>query len=410
MSRLDLSEIRAIDEDKSDEKFINRWKRQSLFHRFHLDQRNARESSWMRRHGKSKREFTAQQKRDLLLWFQSLDADGSGEVSAEELEDPLISTGIVNTAEEVEEMVKRVDIDGSGEFGFDEFVHLLLPPRDAQVTALASQDKRALMKLKDSLDKEASILPMDVIVTSKRRQFLIDAIMGDFRADKTVKRRLHALENVVKRVASEMPKPESEKGPKKRGWRGAQARPSTNELTQRPDKDYHFRRLSHEKKMLYPPAGSVKGDITKGKGSWQVMNNVMHDIFCVPRNKPWLPKNTTSSNVEDAREILEPVVGNHSKSHEGGVPRDSKGGVCSYYSRIADRGRLPKAISPIRANRKSALKYKQNQNPSFAENLELNRPTPIPVGLSFGKDAKNGNNKPQKQGFLPSLRATRRTR
>ena len=46
--------------------------------------------------------------------FNSLDADGSGAIGVDEIKDPLIGLGLVNTISEVEYLVKLVDEDGSG--------------------------------------------------------------------------------------------------------------------------------------------------------------------------------------------------------------------------------------------------------------------------------------------------------
>ena len=64
-------------------------------------------------------------KRNLRRWFSALDADGSGEVTIEELEDPLISTGILKTKEEVLACMKDWDTDNSNTISFDEFVNAL---------------------------------------------------------------------------------------------------------------------------------------------------------------------------------------------------------------------------------------------------------------------------------------------
>jgi Ca2+-binding EF-hand superfamily protein len=57
--------------------------------------------------------------------FCSLDEDGEGTISLEELETPLIGLGFADTREEVEEMVNEVDEDGSGEIEFDEFLLII---------------------------------------------------------------------------------------------------------------------------------------------------------------------------------------------------------------------------------------------------------------------------------------------
>ena len=58
-------------------------------------------------------------------YFLSLDNDGSKSIGAEELVDPLIALGLAESMEQVVEMVKVVDTDGSGEIEFSEFLALL---------------------------------------------------------------------------------------------------------------------------------------------------------------------------------------------------------------------------------------------------------------------------------------------
>ena len=53
--------------------------------------------------------------------------DGSGEISTDELEDPLLSTGIAQTTADVEALVDEVDKDGSRAIGFAEFLAVLQP-------------------------------------------------------------------------------------------------------------------------------------------------------------------------------------------------------------------------------------------------------------------------------------------
>eukprot|EP01035_Chromulina_nebulosa_P007863 gene7863-10636_t len=53
---------------------------------------------WLRRHGKQiAMKDTNEQRRLLRKWFKELDADGGGSVSVDELQDPLLSTGIMKT-------------------------------------------------------------------------------------------------------------------------------------------------------------------------------------------------------------------------------------------------------------------------------------------------------------------------
>jgi len=62
--------------------------------------------------------------------------DGSGEISTDELEDPLLSTGIAKTVADVEALVEEVDKDGSREIGFAEFLSVLQPLTTFRTTCL----------------------------------------------------------------------------------------------------------------------------------------------------------------------------------------------------------------------------------------------------------------------------------
>jgi EF-hand domain pair len=54
-------------------------------------------------------------------WFAFLDADGSGALDVDELEEPLTGMGLVLSREEVLQLIREVDRDESGELDFDEF-------------------------------------------------------------------------------------------------------------------------------------------------------------------------------------------------------------------------------------------------------------------------------------------------
>ena len=48
-----------------------------------------------------------------------------GEISVDELEDPLLSLGFASNRAQVEAMIAGVDKDGSGEIGFEEFLEIV---------------------------------------------------------------------------------------------------------------------------------------------------------------------------------------------------------------------------------------------------------------------------------------------
>ncbi|KAG1712455.1 hypothetical protein DVH05_000203 [Phytophthora capsici] len=89
----------------------------------HFDQ-----NAWLTKHAKQpKFQFTGEQKRMLRQWFNALDTDKSGKISVEELEDPMLSIGIVNDTREIQQIVNKLDKDSNGQIDFQEFVEFLTP-------------------------------------------------------------------------------------------------------------------------------------------------------------------------------------------------------------------------------------------------------------------------------------------
>ena len=112
--------------------------------------------------------LTLSDKRNLRRWFSALDADGSGEVSIEELEDPLISTGILTTKEQVIACMKAWDTDNSGTISFDEFVEALF--------ANSHTDRGRLQMLQDLANNE--LLDMETLIGIERRKTLDSLVIA----------------------------------------------------------------------------------------------------------------------------------------------------------------------------------------------------------------------------------------
>ena len=58
-------------------------------------------------------------------FFKQLDADKSGMIGVDEIEETLISLGLAKSVEDVSNIVKDLDEDGNGELDFEEFIGLL---------------------------------------------------------------------------------------------------------------------------------------------------------------------------------------------------------------------------------------------------------------------------------------------
>jgi hypothetical protein len=84
--------------------------------------------SWLKRRAPRRARLQLQERdrrKESRLWFESLDFDGSGEISVAELKKPLIAMGFAKSVQEVQDLVDSVDDDGSGEIGFEEFLAVL---------------------------------------------------------------------------------------------------------------------------------------------------------------------------------------------------------------------------------------------------------------------------------------------
>ena len=57
-------------------------------------------------------------------FYNQLDTDKSGMIGPDEIEETLISLGLARTKEEVDDIVKSLDVDGNGELDFEEFLQM----------------------------------------------------------------------------------------------------------------------------------------------------------------------------------------------------------------------------------------------------------------------------------------------
>ena len=71
-------------------------------------------------------EMTQEKKDEYKEIFAIFDSDGSGSIQHEEIADVMRTLGQNPTDEEVDEMVKKIDVDGNGEVEFEEFLILMI--------------------------------------------------------------------------------------------------------------------------------------------------------------------------------------------------------------------------------------------------------------------------------------------
>lgn len=63
---------------------------------------------------------------EMMEAFKIFDADGNGNITAEELRQIMENLGEKLTKDEVEAMVKEADTDGDGQINYNEFVRMML--------------------------------------------------------------------------------------------------------------------------------------------------------------------------------------------------------------------------------------------------------------------------------------------
>lgn len=131
--------------------------------------------SYYNSHGaKAAVKWSCSDRRKLRNWFKALDFDQSGEVSVYELQDPLISAGILKTRDQVFRVLLNADKNGTMGLDFKEFLDAL------HGNALAKSGQ--LVELQNIGSSESG-LSMDTQITAERRKKLINSCV-----DQTEKR------------------------------------------------------------------------------------------------------------------------------------------------------------------------------------------------------------------------------
>ena len=115
--------------------------------------------------------------------FASLDDDGGGSIGVEEIQMPLIGLGLVDTIEDVEEMVLAVDEDGSGNIEFPEFLDIVKNKNGNEKTKVITEFFQALTNGQYSTKDIA----FPNYVLELRRKHLKDAIMKEKNTPEQIK-------------------------------------------------------------------------------------------------------------------------------------------------------------------------------------------------------------------------------
>ncbi|KAG1687408.1 hypothetical protein DVH05_005205 [Phytophthora capsici] len=139
----------------------------------HFDQ-----NAWLTKHAKQpKFQFTGEQKRMLRQWFNALDTDKSGKISVEELEDPMLSIGIVNDTREIQQIVNKLDKDSNGQIDFQEFVEFLTPHTRYNKGNGPQKHEMMFHQLTKKMEHQSSgFLEINTQLSVERRKFILESI------------------------------------------------------------------------------------------------------------------------------------------------------------------------------------------------------------------------------------------
>ncbi|GFH51293.1 hypothetical protein CTEN210_07769 [Chaetoceros tenuissimus] len=103
-------------------------------------------------------------KRSLKNWFNQIDTDRSGDISIEELAEPLLSTGLAKSMFEVSNIVRKVDFDGSSGIDFNEF--LVVMKRDSKENNI---ENRSFGQKQSNKSRWSTVLKNEKILDYKNR-------------------------------------------------------------------------------------------------------------------------------------------------------------------------------------------------------------------------------------------------
>ncbi|RLN73708.1 hypothetical protein BBJ28_00011035 [Nothophytophthora sp. Chile5] len=136
------------------------------------------QNAWLAKRAKQRRfQFSGDQKRMLRQWFDALDSDGSGKISVEELEDPMLSIGIVNDTREIREIVSTLDKDANGQIDFQEFVEFLTPHAKRKDARGPEKHEVMFHQLTEKMEHQSSgFLEINTQLSMERRRFILDSI------------------------------------------------------------------------------------------------------------------------------------------------------------------------------------------------------------------------------------------
>lgn len=225
------------------------------------------EMQWLSKRGQDEKYRRHKRNNDYMeLWFEFLDVDGDKSVSAEELEDPLVSLGLAKNRQEAEKLVSMYDQDGDMELDFNEFQKLLqgkrvtskrVPLKDRMYrkkSLIASQRKNDKQNFRNTTEaridamfdkisngsiRAANSLPLDMSISAYRRKLLMDANMSPRPEER--RKGMYVLKGILEsRKSAQKPQPKISGGGGK-----LQSSKTADKLVSKEMGVSMFRRLAH---------------------------------------------------------------------------------------------------------------------------------------------------------------------
>lgn len=144
-----------------------------------IEQYNMRK--WMRMRGKKSPQQETVQRKDLRKVFEQLDKDHSGTLCIEELYEPLLSLGLVQSRQDVEQLIEYIGSKASGIIEFHEFLRAFDSTR-------AKKHSRIDILLRDMekniILNQKTDLPFNLCISNQRRNLMLNAYLGETPHDK----------------------------------------------------------------------------------------------------------------------------------------------------------------------------------------------------------------------------------
>ncbi|KAK9847549.1 hypothetical protein WJX84_004965 [Apatococcus fuscideae] len=157
---------------------------------------------WLRKHGKLvKPKLTKQQRRDLRMCFELMDEDGSGRIDAEELGAAFKLLGVRATPTEVEDLLRMVDRQGTGDIGYQGFTQVMTNTMNKMDSSDDLEDDGGAAALQ-------AAVPFEITASAYRRKKLIEALReGDRDLIASMAQGQEALKTNLEGTPSGMPEP-----------------------------------------------------------------------------------------------------------------------------------------------------------------------------------------------------------